>query len=63
MEKIIQQFFEGNTLEAYKLFGVHKAKKGYSFTVYAPNACSVGVGEHQSICEVHKGLQIYGCIK
>ena len=30
MEKIIQQFFEGNTLEAYKLFGVHKAKKGYS---------------------------------
>ena len=43
MEKIIQQFFEGNTLEAYKLFGVHKAKKGYSFTVYAPNAKAVAV--------------------
>lgn len=27
------------------------------------NAHSVGVGEYQSICEVHKGLQIYGCIK
>ena len=43
MEQIKQKFFEGHSLDAYKLFGVHKAKKGYSFTVYAPNACSVSV--------------------
>ena len=36
-------FFEGRTIEAYKLFGAHKEDKGIRFTVYAPNAKNVQV--------------------
>ena len=43
MNELIQKFFEGSLLDAHKLFGVHKVKEGFSFTVYAPNAGSVGV--------------------
>ena len=43
MNELIQRFFEGSLLDAHKLFGVHKVKEGFSFTVYAPNAGSVGV--------------------
>ena len=45
-QELINRFFEGHSIEAYKIFGAHvetEPKKGVRFTVYAPNAKNVQV--------------------
>lgn len=43
MQTYLKEFFEGNLIRAYDIFGTHKTKGGVEFCVYAPNAKSVGV--------------------
>ncbi len=57
-EFLIQLFYEGQCLEAYKVFGAHLCKeeevKGVRFTVYAPNAKNVFVvGEFNEWQQTH----------
>ncbi len=42
-EFLLHLFYQGNCIEAYKLFGAHVEKDGVRFTVYAPHALSVQV--------------------
>ncbi len=40
---LLHLFYEGNCLEAYRIFGAHKEEGGVRFTTYAPNAKSLSV--------------------
>jgi len=43
ISECIEHFSSGNCTNAYEFMGCHKAKKGYTFRVWAPNAKSVRV--------------------
>ena len=43
LSECIERFSAGNCTNAYEFLGCHKAKKGYTFRVWAPNAKSVRV--------------------
>ncbi len=38
LERIIEEFHQGHSLNAYELFGAHFVDEGVRFTVYAPNS-------------------------
>ena len=43
LERIIEEFHQGHSLNAYELFGAHFVDEGVRFTVYAPHAENVWV--------------------
>ena len=40
-EKLVNEFFMGEGINSYNLFGAHIVDKGVEFVIYAPNARSV----------------------
>ena len=43
LERIIEEFHQGHSLNAYEVFGAHFVDEGVRFTVYAPHAENVWV--------------------
>lgn len=52
--KIINSFFDGQCIHAHKVFGVHAYKKGYTFTVWAPNAKGIQVSCNDTLYAMEK---------
>ena len=46
LERIIEEFHQGHSLNAYEVFGAHFVDEGVRFTVYAPHAENVGSLDH-----------------
>lgn len=52
---VIQKFYEGHCLDAYKYFGAHATKRSTVFRVYAPNASRIFViGDFNEWEETHE---------